>query len=215
MMDTLETMPFSNAPESIERNDNHFMRVDGWDVRESVIFPGFWEIVKSRKHEDPLTIHINPVTGRVRKYAGEPLYNPRIDKEVKLWGVAMELFEVDAEVVVGSVRRLKDNPSKGYEEVKFIDMPYMGIPFRHYQRLNRDIPHDAIEKFRNRMVTLVEKNGVFFPDMNEGNVLIRVVDGQEILFPIDWESAQTNRVSSNIEYYVNETIKRCSKLFGE
>ena len=65
------------------------------------------------------------------------------------------------------------------------------------------------------MEEMVIVHGIFFSDMNEGNVLVRIVNGKEELFPIDWESAQTRRVEKNPDYYVREIQKRCDKLFQE
>jgi hypothetical protein len=202
--------------ESAERPGTDVINIDGWNTRASDVFPNFIEIVKTRKDGDPISIHVDPVKGRVRKFAGETLFNPRIEKEERLWHSALTLFEVHETVEVGVIRRLKSDPSKGYEEVKYIDMPYMGLPINHYRNISSsEIPSEAREQFTQRMITLVERDGVFFPDMNEGNVLVRVVNGQEVLFPIDWESAQTNRVAKNVAYYIEETRKRCSKLFGK
>lgn len=190
--------------------------IDGWETRSSEVFNGFLEIVKTRKDDDPISIHIDPTSGRVRKFAGTALFNPRIEKEERLWQQALEVFGINEEVQSGSMRRLKTDPSKGYEEVKYLDMPYMGIPIKSYRAVSPgEVSGEAKELFTQRMVRLVKEKHVFFPDMNEGNVLVRLVDGQEVLFPIDWESAQTNRVAQNTDYYIAETQKRCAKLFAK
>ena len=126
----------------------------------------------------------------------------------------MPLFGVKEKIFIDGVTRLKDDPSRGYETLQYLDMPYMGLPLKHYLAVvPKSLSSEAIEIFTERMIRLVREEGIFFPDMNDGNVLVRIVNGHEALFPIDWESAQTRRVHKNPEYYVQETMKRCLKLF--
>lgn len=210
-----DSLEESSSEERREKIDEQLYNFDGWNTRPSQVFGGYLEIVKTRKDGDPLSIHINLESGRVRKFAGESLFNPRIDKELRMWLAAKDIFDIKDDLSRGSVTRLKKDPSKGYEEIAYLEMPYMGVPIDYYERVtSRKVGHKAIERFREKMKRLVEVHGIFFPDMNPGNVLVRVVDGEEVLCPIDWESAQTNRVRSNTEYYASETLKRCNHLFG-
>jgi hypothetical protein len=99
-------------------------QIDRWTTRPSEIFPEYLEIVKTRKVEDPITIHVNQEEGKVRKFAGRSLYNPKIQKEADVWDITLDVFGVDDEVSVGVVRQLKPDPSRGWEEVKYLEMPY-------------------------------------------------------------------------------------------
>ena len=116
-----------------EAPEEKVVRLDGWETRSSKIFKGFVEIVKDRKDGDPLSIHVNLDTGRVRKCAGNSLFNSRVEKEIGMWRKALDLFGVEENVEKGSVRELKEDPSRGYEVVEFLDMPYMGLPLNHYR----------------------------------------------------------------------------------
>jgi len=136
---------------------------DGWTVIESPYFPGFFQIEKPRKHEDAISVHVNRETGRVRKFAGEASNNPKIKKEIEMWGKALEVFGIEERIEVGSIKLSRKDPCKGCVDVLYLDMPYLGVPIGYYKRTNSNpIPEEAIEKFKRKMMELAQKHNIFF-----------------------------------------------------
>lgn len=193
--------------------------VDSWESQPSQVFPGFLEIVKTRKDKDSnITIHINPESGSVRKFAGRSSSNPTIEKEAEMWNVALELFGVNEQITVGTIRQLKPDPSRGWEEVKFIEMPYMGIPLSYFEQVNPGIiPIETRRAFTNTMLDLVQNHGIIHTDLNYENVLVRIADGKVQLFPIDWESADKRKtgIEKKLNYYQEVQRKKCHSIFSK
>ncbi len=194
-------------------------QVDSWKIRPSTIFEGYLEIVKTRKDKDSnITIHIDPENGNVRKFAGHSSSNPTIQKEADVWNIALDVFKVNRSIVLGTVRQLKPDPSRGWEQVNFIEMPYMGLPLSYFEKVvPGSIPRRAREEFTNHMLQIVEEKGIIHPDLNLENVLVRVENGILQLFPIDWESADKRRtgISNKLDYYLAVQRSKCQAIFAK
>lgn len=193
-------------------------QIDRWTTRPSRVFPGYLELVKTRKVEDPVTVHISPDDGKVRKFAGRSLYNPKIQKELEVWNIALSVFGIDEEISTGTVRQLKPDPSRGWEEVKYIEMPYMGLPLSYFEHLfPGSIPLQARDEFTEKMMTMVKEHGILHPDLNYENVLVRVAGRQIKLLPIDWESADKRKkgISNNMDYYLSVQKAKCEAIFAK
>ena len=50
----------------VEAEPSEFPLIDGWFTKDSPVFEGFVELVKTRREDDSVSIHIDPVSGRVR-----------------------------------------------------------------------------------------------------------------------------------------------------
>jgi hypothetical protein len=184
--------------------------VDGWETTPSRSFQGGVELIKPRKADVPISLHYMPEEGRFRKLADEGLYSPKVDREHRFWEIAMDHFNVNDTVSLGTIKKLKADPSRGYQALSYLDMPYMGLPLHYYESiLPGTIPEESYKNFLDRMQTLVTDRRIFNPDMNSGNILVHVRNGTPTLFPIDWESANPKVPENKVEYYSEEQRKRC------
>jgi len=204
---------------SLETMVTLLRQVDKWNTRPSPFFPGYLEILKTRKDKDSnISTHINISTGLIRKFAGTSAANPTIQKEANLWETALEVFDIDKTAIVGTVRQLKSDPSRGWEEVKYLEMPYMGLPLSYFEKLSPGIlPKESRDEFTNKMKIMVEKHGIIHPDLNLENVLVRVYGGEIKLFPIDWESADKRKsgIERKLDYYLSVQAKKCNAIFAK
>jgi hypothetical protein len=201
-----------------ERMVNLLHQIDRWTTRPSAVFPGYLEILKTRKTEDQITVHINPEEGKVRKFAGRSLYNPKIQKEAEVWNIALNVFNTDEKVSLGFVKQLKADPSRGWEKIAYIEMPYLGLPLSYFEELSpKSIPKQARDEFTQNMKRMVMEHGILHPDLNYENVLVRIQDGQIKLLPIDWESADKRKagIGKKTDYYISVQIAKCDAIFAK
>lgn len=190
-------------------------KVDGWETVPSRSFQGGVELIKERKADVPISLHYMPQEGRFRKLADESLYSPKVEREHRFWQTAMEHFEVQDTVNLGTIKKLKSDPSRGYQSLSYLDMPYMGLPLHYYESIfPGTLSEEARDEFLQKMQSLVTERRIFNPDMNSGNILVHVQDGTPTLFPIDWESANPKVPQNKLEYYSQEQHKRCAETLN-
>ncbi|MDO8452809.1 MAG: hypothetical protein Q7S79_03600 [bacterium] len=169
--------------------------VDGWKTRpiDLKVFLSD-EVQTSRacveliKEHRGVRVFISPLDGSVIKAAATREKEVLIRKEDHAWLLAQAVFPLDK---VPHLIRV-EIPDSASSPLLALEMPYYGIPLKYWPTLTGiPIPPEALDSFKVKMVRLVLEQGLVPTDMNRGNILLRMKDGQLELVPIDWENSYT------------------------
>ncbi len=205
---------------------NYFRNIGIWKLSAGNLlvpelqetFPNARRILKTRNisaktgQEIPLSVHFD-LAGIFIKIADDPSANGRIEKEFRCWQIALEVFEEADKVELRYIRHRNPNNRKPYQNLAYLVMPDMGLPLNYLEQISPGfIPQDAIHRFIDKMVELVE-SGLEHHDLNPGNIVVRMLpDGSIRLFPIDWESG--NKITLAKRPEAAERIRgRCARVF--
>jgi len=190
-----------------------FIGLDGWQVELSDRFPHGLKVIKPRRNGTAMSVHL--VDGKFAKIAENPELNPTIEKEALCWNTVLKEFEIDESVSVNTIRVPKPKNERSFYPLKYITMPYMGIPIRF---LNQIVPgivdKPAQDEFVEKMTNLLKK-GFYHTDLNPANILGRVENGKIALYPIDFELAKMNVSPEHRDDHLVHLINKCNKSFSQ
>jgi hypothetical protein len=162
--------------------------IDGWKTRpaELTVQAGqersvvqTLEIIKETRG---FKIFFSPLDGFVYKVAYDPKRDSVLAKELFAYEVSQEVLGFE------SLPRFVQIESPYMTPKKALQIPYYGIPIKLWQDLTGiPIPDGKLNSFKEKMVRLIYECGIVHHDMNSGNILVTMKDGEPELLPIDWE----------------------------
>jgi hypothetical protein len=188
-------------------------KIDGWTTRESDLFENSLILRRVKNPRKNVEVHYDLAENIFYKVAVDPRFTKTVvDKEAKIWDKVSHTFETGYDVTTGYVHSER---SRRATSLKYLQMSNYGVPIRHFAGLvRRRLPQETIDEFVQNLSTL-NGNGIYLPDLNPGNILVRIEYGDYKLVPIDFEAAVTKgifaderKALTSQERSLNETLRK-------